>query len=648
MAKKKVLFLKVTSHLTECGVAYDKKFLSLAVYFLKEFAEKDPDVKKHIDIEIMLTNASDNDEDTLMRVWEMQPDLLAFSSYLTEFEKTVGLCRKIGYIMPEKPMIIGGPCVLDPTRFLKENPFLDIIVEGEGEFTFRELMRRFAVGEDLRGLPGTTYREGRKSVKIPPDRRQVDLDAIPEVIDEKFVEGCSGIAIMETSRGCPNKCKFCGVGTVGMRTYPIQRAEKELKAILSNTDIKRVFLGDADFFNNKKRTLQILDIIKKYNKHKAKIELYADFLSVDEGLLAEARKAYVDDSLRIPIQSIHRQALLTSGRHWFNLEDLRKNIPVVLRHFPSTRVELIVGLPDDNYQGIKDSFRWCLSNGVKLVRAHRLNNLPNSEYSQNPGNYGLIGDPRPPHRVYQSRGFPYADIYKAEILSLNYQVFTSFVDMFDYHSLLRVGIDVIEVSEKLHTIPGWRENSYIPDEEANILEAKPEAIPMVVDYLATNFSLSKASTAFLYELFRFRHEIMSLYNYFKRDVLYNPDIHHKPLDGAIPFVPYFSIFESRFDLLAYEDSGFGIDNPIEKKKNLLLMYSYKLNRVVSMEVKSTKSVQALICQIGDFFPNDSEKILRCEGASEKFVASLKEQGFIFYTKVASLGKTMQIVSSLHA
>ncbi len=641
MAKKKALFVKVTSHLTECGIAYDRKFLSLAVFYLKEYAEKDPEVKKKVDIEIMLTDAAANDEDTLARIWEIKPDIIAFSSYLTEFEKTLALCRKLGYIMPEKPIIIGGPCVLEPVSFLKENSFVDIVVEGEGELAFRELMRRFAKGENLKGLPSTTYREGKTVVRIPPGRQMVELDSIPEVIDDKFVEGCSGIAIMETSRGCPNRCKFCGVGTTAMRTYPMQRAEKELIAILANPNIKRIFIGDADFFTNKKRTFQLIDIIKKHNKYKAKIELYADFLNVDEELLIEARKAFVDDSLRIPIQSIHRQALLTSGRHWFKLDDLRKNIPVVTRHFPSTRVELIVGLPDDNYQGIKDSFRWCLANGIKLVRAHRLNNLPNSEYSQNPKKYGITGDPRPPHRVYQSRGFPYGEIYKAEILSLNYQVATSFIDMKDYHELLRIGIDMIDVCETLHTIPGWRENAYVPDEEANILESKPEAIKMIVERLSADFNLSKASVDFLIELFRFRYEIMSLYSYFKRDVLYNAEIDPDSFKGSTPFVPYFSVFESRFDLLSYENGGFGIDKPVEKKMNILLLYSYKLNRVIPLEVKSEKVARDMVFQVLDSRKNGDDRASSSRPAAEKFVARLKEQGFVFHAKTPSLAKTEQ-------
>jgi hypothetical protein len=638
MAKKKALFVKVTSHLTECGVAYDRKFLSLAPFYLTKFAERDKDVKKRVDIKIMLFDVLLNDEDILTKIWEEQPELLAFSAYLTEFENTVALCRKLGYIMPGIPQIIGGPCVLEPIKFLKTNRFVDIVAEGEGELVFRELMRRFALGENLNGVPGTTFRDGRKIVRIPPSGQQVDLHTIPDVIDEEFVKGCSGIAIMETSRGCPNKCKFCGIGTTSMRAYPMERAEKELSVILANPDIRRIFIGDADFFTNKKRTLHLLDVIKKHNKHKTQIELYADFLHIDEVLLRQARAAYVDDTLRIPIQSIQRKALLTSGRHWFNLENLRKNLPVVMRHFPSTRVELIVGLPDDNYQGIKDSFRWCLSNGIRFVRAHRLSNLPNSEYSQNPKKYGLVGDERPPHRVYQSRGFPYSQIYRAEVLSLNYQVVVSFLDTFDYHALRNLGIDIIEVCEELHKIPGWKSQAYVPDEEANILESRPQAIPLITGYLKDNFKLSNNSSDFLSELFRYRHTALSLYNNFKREVLYNPEIHPKAFKGGIPFVPFYSDIETNFDLLSYENGESTIDKPIIRKMTITLMYSYSMNKVIAMEVKSPQ----LMRQVLQGIPGCGDASNYNSKATADFVERLKKQGFVFYSKSEKLAKTTQM------
>jgi anaerobic magnesium-protoporphyrin IX monomethyl ester cyclase len=103
---------------------------------------------------------------------------------------------------------------------LKASPF-DIVVAGEGEETFVNLLRAVDEGSSWHEIKGIVFREGEEIVDTGLSARQRDVDSIPwpdwdsfpieEYIARHQVNGINlgrSMPLLAT-RGCPYQCTFC-------------------------------------------------------------------------------------------------------------------------------------------------------------------------------------------------------------------------------------------------------------------------------------------------------------------------------------------------------------------------------------------------------------------------------------------------------
>src|SRR5262245_34903291 len=99
---------------------------------------------------------------------EGAPDLVLFSAYVWNFLKYQRLAPAIKKACPRSLVILGGPEVAEDTRqILAANPAFDVIVRGEGEHVFAELVRALLEGRGLGDVSGITYREGNEIIRTP-------------------------------------------------------------------------------------------------------------------------------------------------------------------------------------------------------------------------------------------------------------------------------------------------------------------------------------------------------------------------------------------------------------------------------------------------------------------------------------------------
>jgi anaerobic magnesium-protoporphyrin IX monomethyl ester cyclase len=107
-----------------------------------------------------------------------------------------------------------------PDHVLATSPF-DVVVLGEGEDTFVELLRARAAGRPLGEVKGIAFREGDRVVNTGLSARRRDIDTIPLPEWESFPireyitrHQTNGINLgrsmpMLGTRGCPFQCTFC-------------------------------------------------------------------------------------------------------------------------------------------------------------------------------------------------------------------------------------------------------------------------------------------------------------------------------------------------------------------------------------------------------------------------------------------------------
>jgi radical SAM superfamily enzyme YgiQ (UPF0313 family) len=154
-----------------------------------------------------------------------------------------------------------------PSDLLKY-PFIDVVVRGEGEITFRELI----VNNDLEKIKGISYKVNGR-VLDNEDRPLIkNLDSLPypasNLRDKKsfFQIFQMPFDVIETSRGCPFKCTFCNIHIFCRGTYRTKSPERvihELKIINNKRKYTNVLIVDDNFTANMKRVEKICDLIIK-------------------------------------------------------------------------------------------------------------------------------------------------------------------------------------------------------------------------------------------------------------------------------------------------------------------------------------------------------------------------------------------------
>ncbi len=168
---------------------------------------------------------------------------------------------------PHIVVVVGGSHTTILPEQTLANRNIDIIVRGEGEFTFRELTECLHTGGNLRDVKGIAYKENGEVV-FTDQRPLMNLDdCLMPAYDllelEKYFLYREGFDY-ESSRGCPFRCGFCYNNTMGgkWRSWRGKSAEKvlkEIKYIKETFAINTLNINDDLFFASRKRAEAILD-----------------------------------------------------------------------------------------------------------------------------------------------------------------------------------------------------------------------------------------------------------------------------------------------------------------------------------------------------------------------------------------------------
>jgi radical SAM superfamily enzyme YgiQ (UPF0313 family) len=201
---------------------------------------------------------------------EYAPDVVGLTSYTPQVYITKELCQKIKTFNPETLIVVGGHhATLLPRDFC--DPHIDVIAIGEGVFTFREIAARIEKGQAVTDVKGIAFSHNGE-LKFTAPRDFPDLDSFPfpnrslteQYRQDYFAELPGGpskpLAIFQTSRGCPHRCRFCSNWKVtGGRylTRDPQAVVEELKTVKESF----VDFADDETFIDTERADRLADLI---------------------------------------------------------------------------------------------------------------------------------------------------------------------------------------------------------------------------------------------------------------------------------------------------------------------------------------------------------------------------------------------------
>jgi len=165
---------------------------------------------------------------------------------------------------PEGKIIFGGPFVVSLyEQLLLNDPDLDAIVLGEGEYTTAELLTYLKEAKpDWKLINGLAWLDENGKIIINPCRQAIqDLDAMPFAARDGIKEGSYDIEgkymhdpRIATSRGCTSNCTFCAVNV----NAKLQKAKRwrgrspanvvdEIQELVEKYNVKLINLQDSSF-----------------------------------------------------------------------------------------------------------------------------------------------------------------------------------------------------------------------------------------------------------------------------------------------------------------------------------------------------------------------------------------------------------------
>jgi radical SAM superfamily enzyme YgiQ (UPF0313 family) len=171
----------------------------------------------------------------------------------------------------ETPIVWGGchPSVMPKQTLEHEN--VDIVVVGEGDETFVELIKALDHKTSLSEVKGIMYKDGGDFIKTDA-RPLLDVETLLptpwELVDvEKYIHRDMYVKsrtrvldVGQTSRGCPFNCGFCSSASIRDRKWRAISVQKTLDRV--EDEVKRfrldgIWLRDDEFYINRKRATDI-------------------------------------------------------------------------------------------------------------------------------------------------------------------------------------------------------------------------------------------------------------------------------------------------------------------------------------------------------------------------------------------------------
>ena len=151
--------------------------------------------------------------------------MVFFSVYSWNVRLSLAIAEALKRQRPEVAIVLGGPQVPRRDRpweieaFLREHPFVDLLVHGAGEEAFVEILQT-PRGHGWDHLRSVSFMSARGHVVTTPARPGLkDLNSIPSpyvsgVFDRLMAANPRErwIGLWETNRNCPFSCTFCGWG----------------------------------------------------------------------------------------------------------------------------------------------------------------------------------------------------------------------------------------------------------------------------------------------------------------------------------------------------------------------------------------------------------------------------------------------------
>jgi radical SAM superfamily enzyme YgiQ (UPF0313 family) len=191
---------------------------------------------------------------------ERPPDVVGLSVMTFQRRTARRIVEIVRQRRPAARIVVGG---YDPSLAPEAwtDGTADFVVRGEGELTFRELLRALEKGDGFEAIPGLVFRNGEGYVtNVPRPVNGLENGQIrPPQRSSRVLSGYTflgrAVDVIETSRGCTFDCSFCSIIEMRGRnfhTFGFDRVLDDIRDAVAH-GARAIFIVDDNITLNVER-----------------------------------------------------------------------------------------------------------------------------------------------------------------------------------------------------------------------------------------------------------------------------------------------------------------------------------------------------------------------------------------------------------
>jgi magnesium-protoporphyrin IX monomethyl ester (oxidative) cyclase len=330
------------------------------------------------------------------RIIDFAPDILGINCTFTQYAKGAhDLARIAKEISPEIIVIFGGSHASAFYREVLNDPNVDLVVKGEGEETFLEIVERWEKKESLEGIAGTVTRSDQ-GIKMNPPRPFIkDLDFLPlpsrDLLEiSKYSDSEYAVQksmryprfSMITSRGCPFRCVFCSIHSVWCHTYRSRSPKNvvdEIELLCNSYGAREIIFYDDNITLDKERMSAICDeIIKRKIDIKWSPTGGVAIWTLDKETLLKMKRSGCY-KIAFGLESGSQDTLKFIHKDFLDFAQAKELIRYCNKIGLWTISSFIIGFPYETRQDIEETLTFALDSDLDMASFYAATPYPGSE-----------------------------------------------------------------------------------------------------------------------------------------------------------------------------------------------------------------------------------------------------------------------------
>ncbi|MEG1566270.1 MAG: DUF4080 domain-containing protein [Anaerovoracaceae bacterium] len=344
-------------------------------------------------------------------------DIVCFSCYIWNIEKIKIICENLKKAKPEVKILVGGPEVsYDSVTFMEENPAIDYLLRGEGEYPFFQFCKNIVLeDDDFSSVGGMVFRKDGE-ITVNPQGETPDFEKVPFPYEALDCE-TDKVLYYEASRGCPYRCSYC-LSSIDktIKALPLERVRRDLGYFIFK-EVKQVKFIDRTFNFDRERAYSIWKYLIDNDNGTTNFHFEICGELLDEktlDLLGKARKDLFQ--FEIGIQSANPVALKAVNRSE-SITPILSNVTKLLNLRNShIHVDLIAGLPYEDYASFGKSFNVIYQLKADNLQLGFLKLLKGTKIREEAMEHGYVFRTKAPYEIISSNYMTSVEMIKLKMI----------------------------------------------------------------------------------------------------------------------------------------------------------------------------------------------------------------------------------------